>query len=226
MALNGQCASRPVVRLALVLATVLALPACEKTVQTPAEVAQRVLENSAWVEDARACPADVMATEEPSSLHLPLDQCKGKAIGQCLTFCGMDQIDACYWLAQELLTQKQEQASEIVFQRACILGDASGCTNRGAFLKVAKGNDPKFQSCTTRTFHRACEAKDPWGCTMYGHAFRYGLGVAPDEVRARHFFEMGCELSDSSDHPACEAARQAIGEMDAARNEVAAGAGS
>lgn len=189
-------------------------------------MAQRVLENSTWVEEARACPADVMGSVEPSSLHIPLDQCKGNAIGQCLRFCRMDQVDACYWLAQELLTHEKEEASEIVFQRACILGDASGCTNRGAFLKVAKGDDPKTRSCTARTFHRSCEAKDAWGCTMYGHAFRFGLGVPRDEVRARQFFKMGCGLSDSNEDPACAAARQAMDEMDSAAKEVEEDPGS
>ena len=163
-----------------------------------------------------------MATEEPIHLDLSLGQCRGETIGRCLRFCRMDHVRACYWLAQELLRQQQEQASEIVFQRSCILGDASGCTNRAAFLRNANGDDPKVQSCTARTFHQACEAKDAWGCTMYGHAFRNGDAVPRDEARARHYFEMGCALSDSSTDPACEAARRAIGQIDAARGEVEA----
>jgi len=208
--------SRPVVRLAILLASTLVLTACGKAARTPEEVAQRVLENKSWVEEARTCPADVMATEEPIHLDLSLGQCSGETIGRCLRFCRMDHVRACYWLAQELLRQQQEQASEIVFQRSCILGDASGCTNRAAFLRNANGDDPKVQSCTTRTFHQACEAKDAWACTMYGHAFRNGDAVPRDEARARHYFEMGCALSDSNTDPACESAQRAISEIDAA----------
>jgi hypothetical protein len=222
VALKRRGSGRPVVHLALLLATAFTLSACGKPARTPEEVAQRVMENSAWVDEALACPADVMATEEPLSLDLSPGNCEGKRIGQCLRFCRIDHVGACRRLAYELEAREQGKAAEIVFQRSCILGDASGCTNRGAYLKLNKGDDPKIQSCTARTFRRACEAKDPWGCTMYGHAFHDGHGEPQDDAHARQFYEMGCSLSDSSDDPACAAARRSIGEMDAKRGEVEA----
>lgn len=206
------------VRPVIFLFVTAALCACDKPARSPEDVAARVLANREWVEDARACPADVMPSEIANDNDRDTN-CDGSAAGRCLGRCRRDDPDACYWLAQALLEAKQEEASKVVFQRACILGVPSGCTNRAAHMKNARGKEA--QACTARSFRRTCEAKDPWGCTMYGNALHHGLGVPRDDALALAAFEEACAIADP-DHVSCVRAREVIEQIRAAQAAVPA----
>jgi hypothetical protein len=205
-------------RLVILLVVTVTLFACYKPTKTSQEVAAAVLANPDWVTDAKACPADVMPSEKRAD-ESRSENCEGGAAGRCLARCRRDDADACYWLAQELLKMQEEEASKVVFQRACILGVPSGCTNRAAFMKNSRSKEA--QACAASTFRKTCEAKDPWGCTMYGNALHHGLGAPHDDVRALGFFEEACAIADP-DHASCARARVLIEQIRAAQAAVPA----
>jgi TPR repeat protein len=161
----------------------------------------------AWLTDAKACPVDLMPSNLQLGLGAELD-CEGSNIAGCLARCRRHEVEACYWLAQELLVKKQHEASDVLFQRACLLGEASGCTNRAASMRRAQSGDGEVLSCTARSFQKTCEAGDPWGCTMYGSALHRGEGVARDDAAAIGFYDRACELTDTDADRSCEAARK------------------
>lgn len=90
---------------------------------------------------------------------------------------------------------------------ACTLGNASGCTNRGANLRNAISDiDPYSQTapqtleaCHTRLFAAACADGDAWGCAMEGQAHRLGEGSPIDLETARKRFNKTCAISDGEE---------------------------
>ena len=188
------------------------LAGCEQQAPSAPDVATRILAREAWVTDSKACPVDVMPSDLQMGLDTDLD-CEGDNLEACFARCRRHEVEACYWLAQALLNNEQSEASDVLFQRACLLGEASGCTNRAASMLHAQGSDAEALSCTTRSFQKTCEAGDPWGCTMYGSALQQGSGVARDAAAAIEFFERACELIETDSHEACEAAQRYIREI-------------
>ena len=97
--------------------------------------------------------------------------------------------------------------AEALFQRACSLGVASGCTNRAAgMLRAAGTSDHRLDQCAAATFAKACELEDPWACTMYASHLVRGAGVNKDAKLALRVLEKSCKYG--KDDPACENAMQ------------------
>jgi hypothetical protein len=193
--------------LSVALASTLLLAACEKPARDPQEAAARVLAKPEWVEDARLCPVDVMSADMRVQGTRKFE-CADEKVGRCLASCVSDNVDACYWLAQTLVEEKQDEAAVVLFQRSCMLGEPSGCTNRAAAMLNARRQNKAAQSCTTRTFEKTGELKDSWGCTMYGSALHAGLGVPVDDARALEMFDKACVLSGANPDASCDAAKR------------------
>jgi A/G-specific adenine glycosylase len=73
-------------------------------------------------------------------------------------------VDSCYWLANTLEhADSGDVAAQALYQRACMLGEPSGCTNRAAGMFRGKRRDPGIMRCAARTFERTCALHDAWG---------------------------------------------------------------
>jgi hypothetical protein len=202
------------VRLAACLVGFL-LASCEQSPQSEAEVALRVLANEEWMADADTCPADLMPTDMRVE-QIADFKCSGAEVPGCYQRCKRNDVDACYWLAYAV--QQSEagiRASESLYQRACKLGEPSGCVNRAASMLRADSSDPDVLTCTARTFGRACDLDDIWGCSMLGLAYGRGLGVPLDPERAAVALRKACARPGDATHEACTSATQMLQELEA-----------
>jgi uncharacterized protein len=86
----------------------------------------------------------------------------------CLDACRTGDADACFTLAINAQRANAPSAeSTALFEQACQLGLATGCTNWGAGLWAGDSRNIKV-SCLRRIFARSCEARDVFGCAMVG----------------------------------------------------------
>ena len=193
------------------------LASCEQPPQSEAEVALRVLANEEWMADADTCPADIMTSERRVEPIADLN-CSGAEVSGCYQRCKRNDVDACYWLAYAVQqSEAGARAAESLYQRACKLGEPSGCVNRASGMLHADSSDPDVQTCTARTFGRACDLDDIWGCSMLGLAYARGLGVPEDAARAAAALHKACALPSDSTHEACVAATQTLQQLQTTR---------
>jgi hypothetical protein len=133
--------------------------------------------------------------------------CDSSDLAGCFARCMAGQGASCYWLGQDLQAAKADDAAaEVLFQRSCKLGVASGCTNRAAGSLVSGSADPTVKSCLIRTFERACALEDPWGCTMFAFELTKNSDSDQDRARALMALEKSCRYG--IDDPACSGSRQ------------------
>lgn len=189
------------------------LPAGAADPATVQQVSNAVLKNTAWINEASTCPAQLMQARP--ARNTPEDKtCYENPSAACLARCESGTADACYWLGQGLQrAHALELAYEALFQRSCKLGNASGCTNHAAYLMPDKGKDAQAASCSLQTFEKTCAQDDPWGCTMLGEHLVHGIGIAPDPARALQVMRRSCHLGE--DDPACAAAKDLRAEAQA-----------
>jgi hypothetical protein len=191
----------------------LLLASCEQPPQSAAEVALRVLANEEWMAEADTCPADIMPTDmriEHSA------KCSGAEVPGCYQRCKQDDVDACYWLAYAVQqSEAGSRAAESLYQRACKLGEPSGCVNRAVGMLQADASDPEVLTCTARTFGRACDLDDIRGCSMLGLAYSRGLGVPVDPERAAAALHKACARAGDAAHEACTSASEILQQFDA-----------
>jgi len=198
---------RGAARLLTALAGVLAVSACEPRVGTPAEASQAVRDSYAWMGDAELCPADVMPAGARVA-GLKEMSCSGAELPACFSRCRKGDVDSCFWLAHALEQVKSDDAAaQALYQRACTLGEPSGCTNRAAGMFAAKSKDPGILRCAARTFTKTCAVDDAWGCTMLCNALHEGLGVEQDDARALEVLQKACGAGGRS-NDACGAAEK------------------
>ena len=168
------------------------------------QVAAAVLQQDAWVGEARLCPSQLMparaAARSPSATACTTPS------SACLARCESGEGEACYWLGQGLQKQHApDPAYETLFQRSCKLGIMSGCTNRAAGMMHEQSDSTASLQCANRTFEKACAADDPWACTMLGFNLNGGLGVARNPERSLEVLRKSCKFG--TDDPACTAAQ-------------------
>lgn len=176
-----------------------------------------------------ACPADIFRKDATlgalllgDDADVTAEHCVKHPL-ECFTACTAKRGgEHCYRLAlafQEQEATVQPRYAQMMFQMACALGKASGCTNRAAHLRnAASEGDPltslapnEQDKCEFRSFSIACEKDDPWGCTMLGQAYKNGEGAAKSHAQARRFFRKSCRLNP--DFAACEYARSSLNEI-------------
>ncbi len=178
------------------------------------------------------CPADLFRKEAelggsfPAHKTATKERCAAHP-AECLSACVAGRSAThCFNLA---LAFEQDEAiaaryKEMLFAKACALGDASGCTNRGAYLRnTMEDSDPlrrvseeELKACQHRTFKAACRNNDNWGCAMLGQSYRYGEGTPTSQASARRAYRKACKLDPN--FAACESAREDLEEMKPARH--------
>lgn len=191
----------------LLMAALVCAPAHadEATLGVPGQVKAR----KAWMGALSQCPVDAMTWRRPVPVGRNL--CPSIGDDACLRKCVSGDAASCYWLAQSVQEKAEKPVSEALFQRACALGIASGCTNRAAGMLIAARDDPSVLACTYRSFERTCALGDAWGCTMQALQLARGLGVEADSKEALRVLQGACR--NGGDDPACqsgEALRQEI----------------
>jgi len=155
-------------------------------------VVDEVLSNGAWVAEARTCPAELAPAREVNDRTNSRDCGPGK-LKACLSRCRAGGAGACYWLGQAIRGEgRNQQAAEVLYQRSCRLGIASGCTNRAAGLSFEAKDSEAAQVCAVRTFEKTCALNDPWGCTMYGLHLSQGVGTPVNNDLAIQVLKKSC----------------------------------
>lgn len=171
-----------------------------------------------------ACPADIMGERmtwfrrlTASSLSWSENSCRANFQG-CLKAClNSHNSEACFKVARVFETfdnDRYDLARRQGFALSCALGNANGCTNRGANIRNAYAEvDPFFEAytgdkddCLARSFEQACAKSSEWGCAMAGQAHRLGQGVPVDFEKAFKRLEKACLLSDENKDTASERA--------------------
>ncbi len=200
----------------------MVLPSCEKLPKTEAEVGRFTADNVDWAELTERCPAEFMTAQTPATDFAELD-CKGERLSTCYRGCKRGEKASCYWLAYTLQQKSMDDpAAQVLYQRACQLGEPSGCVNRAAGAMARKPADPQTLQCSARTFERGCELEDIWGCSMSGMVYWRGMGVPADSRRAARAFERACALPGSANHEACKSARAMLQLMNQQHEPAAA----
>ncbi|MBV8758370.1 MAG: hypothetical protein JO257_13875, partial [Deltaproteobacteria bacterium] len=84
---------------------------------------------------------------------------------QCTRKCAAGDADACQsrGIAIERSPDTELEAQGL-FERACKLGLATGCTNWAATVWAIEDHPPA--RCLLRTFEKTCAADDHFGCAM------------------------------------------------------------
>ena len=96
-------------------------------------LAKQVSASQDWLADLAKCPVDLIpATSQRNYSHGVKTQCTAKSSqAACLASYKAGAGEHCYWLGVALQASEQnDRASEMLFQRSCKPGVASGCTNR------------------------------------------------------------------------------------------------
>ena len=164
-------------------------------------VVSEVLSSEAWVSEAERCPVDFVQPME-STDRTSSRECGPSRLKSCLTKCQAGVPGACYWLGQAVRGEgRGQQAAEVLYQRSCKLGVASGCTNRAAGMSYGNEGSEAAQSCAARTFEKTCALEDLWGCTMYALHLSRGIGTPVNRELALEVLKKSCKYG--SEDEAC-----------------------
>lgn len=183
-----------------------------------------------------ACPADIWRKRHTNSLwsrmttgHWSEGSCQN-TFTDCVTACvdrgngkacrQMARVIEVYGLPEGNIDRRRANAL------ACSLGNAPGCTNRGAEIRnaaipedaVSQEHGTARALCLFQTFDVACTAKDAWGCAMLGQSYRLGEGVVADRNNAMANYERACALhlgpeEERSEYAPCRFARTGLAAM-------------
>jgi hypothetical protein len=188
---------------ALQLLSIVATTGCREAPLS--QVVGELEARPSWLFGSERCPAEAIGPVTARRSGVASASCGTNPAG-CLARCKADVADACYWLALAVQSAKAPVfISERLYYRACELGDASGCTNRGAgILEESRKDDRPSRACAARTFRAACDRGDPWGCSMLAEALANGDGVPRDLSAALKALEGSCTFGP--DDTACQAA--------------------
>ena len=170
-----------------------------------------------WLFSGDACPADIIPQDEKDIEYLN-EGCADEPKA-CLENCESGDGNACYALGLQLQDQQgvYQEASEMLFLRACKFGIISGCTNRAAGKFNIEKNNAESIKCAANTFEKTCSHDDPWGCTMFGIVLAQGLGRKKDLDAALKVMSKSCRYGDED--PACQEAKKIKELIEKAKSE-------
>lgn len=119
--------------------------------------------------------------------------CKATDLDDCKVQCARDNAPSCDQLGVSLANKNPADASvNALFEKACRLGNASGCANLGTRLLYGGGGE-RNPAAATSILERACAQGDARGCSIAGDAFWAGLGIPSDGPRALKNYAKGCD---------------------------------
>lgn len=175
------------------------------------ELVNKVRANQQWQLQKDQCPADIspqqVSRDNATNIDAGLPETVASHYLQCARH---DNASACYNLATGLEKLNYWLDAQTVYQQACRLGYASGCTNRAAGMlqeqiKQPQRNAQKMQ-CIARSFAKSCNWRDPWGCSMYSQLLASGQGVKQDRKKALVVLKDSCRYGEVD--PACQTAHE------------------
>ena len=125
--------------------------------------------------------------------------CKPSDPADCKTQCLRNDAQSCDQLGVLIANQMpSEPTANLLFDKACKLGNASGCANLGTRLLSTPVQQNRVAASVL--FEKACVMGDARGCSIAGDVFWLGAGVPSDGPRAMRNYAKGC---DGGDQNAC-----------------------
>lgn len=194
--------------LAIAVAAAGAIAQTEKQLEQGRALAQALdLERPNWLyADKDVCPADLYETRDQLDL-ISNDDCAADQ-ELCFRLCkggnGMACLRIAYVVqASEGVPNSVDRPDQALFQRACSLGAAEGCTNAAAGLRnVLRDDDLPSTPCIAQSFEIACEQEGQWGCFMHAQEMILGEGRNQDLEGSIEVLGKVCALGN--DARACE----------------------
>ena len=110
----------------------------------------------------------------------------------CRAKCRLGDGGSCLGLAYSADAKQGAEDDRQLYQRACLLGAANGCTNYAAGIWAEHDVSDKQLACARRVFEKACAVKEQFACGMVGR-FMIESGSAPDLVESRRYLEAKCD---------------------------------
>jgi hypothetical protein len=135
-------------------------------------------------------------------------------LSACVANCESGDASQCFIAALTHQSLGNDAHGDGLFQRACKLGGAAGCTNLAATYRA---NGLSDEVCIANTFFGACDGGDAWACTMSGVVLWDGEGVETDRQRAKSYFDQSCTIDP--DFAACDFAKEVVAEAEEAVDE-------
>jgi hypothetical protein len=125
--------------------------------------------------------------------------CKATDPEDCKVQCSRNDAQSCDQLGVLIANKLPSDGNvNLLFERACKLGNASGCANLGTRLLSSPVQQNRVLA--SMLFERSCVMGDARGCSIAGDVFWLGAGVASDGPRAMRNYAKGC---DGGDQAAC-----------------------
>ena len=137
--------------------------------------------------DGARCIADDLGRLELAST---VPSCE-RAHWVCRARCMAGHAPSCLSMAYAAERDSRTAEAARLYQRACLLGEANGCTNYAASLWAHEHTDEQL-SCARRTFERACAAREPFACGMVGRIMIEST-TPPQVAEARQYLEAACQ---------------------------------
>ncbi|HTL32440.1 MAG TPA: tetratricopeptide repeat protein [Kofleriaceae bacterium] len=100
--------------------------------------------------------------------------------------------DGCIEIAMIAINVKKDDALAVsMFEKACGLGAALGCSNLGIMYRDGQGVKKDIAK-SRELLEKGCEGGSSRGCTVLGAMYSDGVGVKADAKKARELWEKGC----------------------------------
>ena len=114
----------------------------------------------------------------------------GSSAMACATGAECTQVGERYAAGSDGLT-KDEALGARLFQRACDLGDASGCNKLGLAFESGDGVPQDYERAMD-LFSRACSGAFADGCNNQGALYEHGRGVPENLGDAQRLYTQAC----------------------------------
>ena len=92
---------------------------------------------------------------------------------------------------------KNDAAALLLFEAACDLGDADGCSGLGFMHHRGRGVPRSFERAAA-LFEQACEAGSARGCSNLGFVTEWGQGVEVDYAATQQLYRRSCDADFSA----------------------------
>ncbi|MDX2092385.1 MAG: hypothetical protein SFX73_31265 [Kofleriaceae bacterium] len=112
--------------------------------------------------------------------------------GNCAIACTDGSGDACIAHAYTVQQERDSDAAQEWFVRACKLGVANGCTNVGAYFWTRDEASPADDACGKRLFELACNAGEAFACGMFGRVLAAEAETPEQQQAARRQLDSAC----------------------------------
>ncbi|TKX28368.1 hypothetical protein CQA38_08105 [Campylobacter sp. MIT 12-5580] len=107
---------------------------------------------------------------------------------------------ACSVVAVGYSNNKEYHEAASFHQKACDLGDKSGCAKLGYFYHNGLGVRQSFQKAASFS-QKGCDLNDAVGCAMLGGLYEIGKGVKQNKAKAKEYYGKSCDLGHQ---PGCD----------------------